>query len=256
MIVLDLEWNRGYDKKPLDEILQIGAVRYDETQRRIVDSFSVCIKPVVHAKMDVGARKLPMLAQYKAEGTTFPRAMSAFCRWCGQDRDFAAWGPDDLKVLEQNCAYYHMPPMEDITLRNVQMAYSHAVGSDGRQQIALWRAVAYCGIPDVFCYHNALYDAMYTALLCRWLRPEDWDFRPEKKAPKTAAQRRRSAGSRKRKKSTSPQAAPQRSAAAENPAPPQAAPAADGTAPAKKRRRHRGGRKHRRKPAAAPANAK
>ena len=27
MIVLDLEWNRSYDKKPLDEILQIGAVR-------------------------------------------------------------------------------------------------------------------------------------------------------------------------------------------------------------------------------------
>ena len=29
MIVLDLEWNRGYDKKPLDEVLQIGAVRMD-----------------------------------------------------------------------------------------------------------------------------------------------------------------------------------------------------------------------------------
>ena len=27
MIVVDLEWNRGYDKTPLDEILQIGAVR-------------------------------------------------------------------------------------------------------------------------------------------------------------------------------------------------------------------------------------
>ena len=27
MIILDLEWNRGYDNKPLEEVLQIGAVR-------------------------------------------------------------------------------------------------------------------------------------------------------------------------------------------------------------------------------------
>ena len=33
MIVLDLEWNRGYDKKPLNEILQIGAVRVEQIGR-------------------------------------------------------------------------------------------------------------------------------------------------------------------------------------------------------------------------------
>ena len=40
MIVLDLEWNRGYDKKPLDEVLQIGAVRMDGLGGPITDTFN------------------------------------------------------------------------------------------------------------------------------------------------------------------------------------------------------------------------
>ena len=46
MIVMDLEWNRGYDAKPVDEILQIGAVRVDGSGA-IRDTFSVFIKPAI-----------------------------------------------------------------------------------------------------------------------------------------------------------------------------------------------------------------
>ena len=38
MIILDLEWNRSYDKKPLDEILQIGAVRVDRLGGPVTDT--------------------------------------------------------------------------------------------------------------------------------------------------------------------------------------------------------------------------
>ena len=37
MIILDFEWNRGYDGKPLDEILQIGAVRLAGTLKEQKD---------------------------------------------------------------------------------------------------------------------------------------------------------------------------------------------------------------------------
>ena len=40
MIVLDLEWNRGYDKKPVNEILQIGAVRTEGLGGPILDTFN------------------------------------------------------------------------------------------------------------------------------------------------------------------------------------------------------------------------
>ena len=43
MIIMDLEWNRSYDKIPLEEILQIGAVRLERMGGPIVDTFSVFI---------------------------------------------------------------------------------------------------------------------------------------------------------------------------------------------------------------------
>ena len=67
MIVLDLEWNRGYDKTPLDEILQIGAVRLDRPGGRIVDTFNVFIKPHVHKRLNRTAKALPEIAGKIAE---------------------------------------------------------------------------------------------------------------------------------------------------------------------------------------------
>ena len=60
MIVMDLEWNSGVgDGKSLAEILQIGAVKYDRSAHKIVDTFSVFIHPCVHSEFSVGAKALP-----------------------------------------------------------------------------------------------------------------------------------------------------------------------------------------------------
>ena len=48
MIVLDLEWNRGYDRVALDEILQIGAVRIKAPGGPVLDPFNACIRPSIH----------------------------------------------------------------------------------------------------------------------------------------------------------------------------------------------------------------
>ena len=72
MIVLDLEWNRGYDKKPLDEVLQIGAVRMDGLGGPITDTFNVYIRPRVHKCLNHLAKELPELASILASQLTFP----------------------------------------------------------------------------------------------------------------------------------------------------------------------------------------
>ena len=59
MIIWDLEWNRGYDRTPLDEILQIGAVRVAGLGGPVLDTFNAYIRPAVHKKFDPGARRLP-----------------------------------------------------------------------------------------------------------------------------------------------------------------------------------------------------
>lgn len=182
MIVLDLEWNRGYDKKPLNEILQIGAVRIEKLGGPIVDVFDACIRPTVHKNYDLGAKKLPELKSFKRSRIRFPRAAELFRAWCGGERVFAGWGTGDVEALNENCKYWGLPPFEAEEFFDFQRAFAHAVGAD--QQIALRRAVEYCGLPDVFDYHSAVNDAMYTAVLGAWLTEEDLAWRPEPAPPR------------------------------------------------------------------------
>lgn len=182
MIILDLEWNRGYDKKPLNEILQIGAVRVERVGGPIVDTFNACLRPTVHKKFDLGAKKLPELGVFKTSHQRFPGAVEVFRTWCGGDKVFAGWGTGDVEALNENCKYWGLDSFEAEEFFDFQRAFAHALGAD--QQIALWRAAEYCGVPDVFDYHNALNDAMYTAVLGRWLTPEDLAWRPEPAPPK------------------------------------------------------------------------
>ena len=180
MIILDLEWNRSYDKKPLDEILQIGAVRVEEIGGPIVDTFSVFVRPTVHKRFDPGAKKLPELQASVQSTVEFPAALERFRAWCGGETAFAAWGGgDDFKALRQNCEYWNIPPVPVETVCDLQTAFSYLVGAG--QQLALWRAAEYCGVPDIFDFHNALCDAMYTAVVARWITPEALAYRPERR---------------------------------------------------------------------------
>lgn len=176
MIVLDLEWNRGYDNKPLNEILQIGAVRLQGLDGPILSTFNIYIRPIVHKSFDPGAKQLPELRASLDSEVDFAAAIQLFRGWCGTETEYAFWGDDDLAAIKQNCAYWNVPavPMEKIY--NFQTALAYLLGTD--QQIALWRAVAYFKIPDTFTFHSALNDALYTALVGRWLTPESLDYRP------------------------------------------------------------------------------
>lgn len=169
MIVLDLEWNSGYDKLPLEEILQIGAVRLDGLGGRITDTFSVFIRPRVHKKMNRSAKALPELHASLDAELDFPAALAMFLDWCGNEREFAGWGGDDFIVLRQNCAFWKLSLPKDLHQIDLQAAFSLLAGT--RQSVALSRAVEYCGLPDAFTFHNALNDAMYTALLTAWITP-------------------------------------------------------------------------------------
>ena len=170
MIIFDLEWNRGYDNTALEEILQIGAVRIERMGGPIVDTFCVFIRPRVHKKMNRTAKYLPELQAAMDSTTTFAEAMADFIRWCGEDDVFADWGGDDFSVLTQNCTFWNVPAPKPSKLIDLQAAFSLQV--DTNQGMALHRAVEYCGIPDPFTYHNALNDALYTAMVTAWIGPE------------------------------------------------------------------------------------
>ena len=167
MIIIDLEWNRSYDKIPLEEILQIGAVKIDRMGGPITDTFSAFIHPRVHKKFNRTAKTLPELQASIASELDFASALSAFLDWCGDDRVFADWGGDDFEVLRQNCIFWNLPVPEAQQLIDLQAAFSLRVGTN--QGVALYRAVEYCGLPTPFVFHNALNDSVYTAMVTAWL---------------------------------------------------------------------------------------
>lgn len=174
MIVLDLEWNRGYDKRPLDEILQIGAVKLERLGGPVTDTFNAYIHPQVHKSLNHPARELPELESILASERTFPQVMEDFRRWCGDERVFAFWGGDDVDILRQNCDFWDVPGVEADTVYDFQAAFSQRAGT--QHSVALSRAVEYCAVPEVFDFHNALNDALYTALLSGWVREADLEL--------------------------------------------------------------------------------
>lgn len=184
MVIFDLEWNRGYDKNPLNEVLQIGAVKLEHLGGPVLDVFDAYIRPRVHGRFDVGASALPELKAYRSRGRSFGGAMDAFRAWCAGETVFASWGTGDLDTLKENCDYWHVPFLEVEKVYDLQVCFAHMLGTD--QSIALWRAVDYCGIPDTFTYHNARNDALYTALVGAWLTPEALAYVPPTKEEKLA----------------------------------------------------------------------
>lgn len=167
MIVFDIEWNHGRDDIGLDEILQIGAVRLDRLGGTITDTFDVLIRPVVHRELGVMAREVLELDRFIRSEWDFPAAFAAFRNWCGGEKVFGTWGNSDVEVLRRNCAYWKLPEPELGEVYDIQESFSARLGTSRR--IALYRAVEYCGIPDCLDCHNALNDAVYTAIVGEWI---------------------------------------------------------------------------------------
>lgn len=170
MIIFDMEWNHGCDDIPLDEILQIGAVRLDRLGGTITGVFDVSIRPAVHPKLGVMAREVLDLEQFTDSQWDFSTAIAAFWDWCGEDRVFGTWGNSDVEVLRRNCAYWKLPEPELGEVYDIQESFSALLGT--AQRIALYRAVEYCQIPDCLDCHNALSDAVYTAMVGEWIPTE------------------------------------------------------------------------------------
>lgn len=103
MIIIDLEWNCGSDYSGFDEILQIGAVQIKTLGGSILDTFNVHIRPQVNTTLHPAAAKLPELQRSFTDGVCFPIAFLKFREWARHEKDYAAWGEDDFRVLQQMC---------------------------------------------------------------------------------------------------------------------------------------------------------
>ena len=163
MIVFDLEWNNGRGELVFDEIIQIGAVKYDVTAGKITDKINLYIHPSVQKSYSKAAKKLPDLQVSLDSELTFTDAAAKFFDWCGDDNEFGTWGNCDMPVLAQNLNYWKVNAKLPKKYTDIQKAFCRMVGS--KDQIALGAASEYCGFPDSLTFHDALTDAAYTAFV-------------------------------------------------------------------------------------------
>ena len=171
MIVLDLEWSQPYGGG-MEEILQIGAVRLEKMGAPLSGCFNVYIKPAKQKRLSPIARKLPDAKLSMTEGVPFCGGIYGVFGLVRGGDGVRRMGRQDNGVLEQNARLWGLPVLEMPEYVDLQASFNRTLGIGMGRRLALEHAAAYCGIPQVFEYHNALHDAMYAALVSGWIRPE------------------------------------------------------------------------------------
>lgn len=174
-IVLDMEWNQnGIDQKcPVnkqgkqlhDEIIQIGAVRLDDTLG-ISDTFKIGVRLPKKRKLTRYVAKVVKISQSEINGgLDFPDAIKLFRDWCRPDPVFLTWGYDDIPVLRRNLEYYGISADWTARWYNAQMvfAWQHL---EQKRQVSLEGAATHLGVMGEEPLHDALNDAFYAALIC------------------------------------------------------------------------------------------
>ena len=177
-VIMDMEWNQpmpGRDKTahpvPLTgEVIQIGAVKLDSDLCK-VDTFKIGISPKYYKKMNYMVRKITRITDADLKkGVSFPQAMEAFRRWCGEDYVFVTWGADDIPLLRENLRIWKMDEEWLPTVYNLQIIFDMQVAQE-HQPCSLVRATEKIGRQGMTA-HDALHDAVNTAQICQCLDME------------------------------------------------------------------------------------
>lgn len=169
-IIFDLEWNQcpyGKDKELRSlpfEIIEIGAVKLDESRREI-DRFSCLVRPKVYKQLHFRTREiLHMSSEDLADAPKFPQAMKKFLDFCGDDPVFCTWGDMDLMELQRNIAFHKMknPFPQPLLFYDIQKLFS-LLYEDGKNRSSLESAVNFLNLAQPEAFHRALDDAICTA---------------------------------------------------------------------------------------------
>lgn len=166
-VIFDLEWNRDAKKVKLkcpDEIIQIGAVKYDD-ELKYLGSFSEMIKPSFYDRLEPMVQRITGLTMniLKSDGLPFPKAFKEFKEFIGKESVLLSWGIQDAAILRENSVYYN---------RNINLGWlkrfadlqGYVTGDKSikaeQNQLGLKTAALHFNINfDEDALHNALADA-------------------------------------------------------------------------------------------------
>ncbi len=173
-IIFDLEWNRvvkAVKKRCPDEIIQIGAVKYND-KMQCIGTFDTLIRPVLYKRMESTVSNLTGLSYevLKKDGVLFSKAIKEFKKFVGKDCVLMSWGAQDAQVLRSNCLYFNSDIKLDFLKQfaDVQRYATHIL-SDAKtsgNQMSVSLAAELCNITyDKADLHDALVDATLSGMV-------------------------------------------------------------------------------------------
>lgn len=176
-IVIDLEFNQAYDfddnnptilnPKCRFEVIQIGAVKLNGNFE-IIDKANYFIKPKLYKRIHPYVQKITGLTMKDLENKkTFPEVFKDFSDFAyteGEDKILCVWGKSDIKALYRNLSFYGIvsSPLIIKYIDVQKLATAYLKYSKGGT-IGLKNAAEALGLATEEPFHDAYYDALYTA---------------------------------------------------------------------------------------------
>ena len=178
-IILDLEWNqpisyqsrtyREVGDKLIFEMIQIGAVRLGPDLTP-AEAISIPIAPTHYLRIHPRIKRMTGLDSEKLAGApNFRDALLQFTSWCGEDYTLLTWGCDDISVLYQNINFFHCEDIPMAPLCDIQKLFSEVHHLKDRSGLKTAMEMTGIKAEESMAFHNALYDAWYTALVFKTL---------------------------------------------------------------------------------------
>lgn len=173
-IVFDLEFNQDFTTLKNDirnrsqylfEIIQIGAVKLD-VNFNTVATFNRYVKPTIYSKISSFITELTgITTEQLIIEEQFHGVYNAFIQFIDDsDTIFCIWGMADIKVLFRNVEYHKLDSnLLSKFYINLQPSVSKLLNLPPKKLARLQNAVEAFNIPITYEFHNAFYDAYYTA---------------------------------------------------------------------------------------------
>ncbi len=191
-IVFDLEFNQDLPSLCLPEdavtecpyeIIQIGAVKTDAAFHTIA-TFNRYVRPVIYNQVSTFVTELTGIrTEQLLPEAPFPQVFHDYLNFIGEEPSiFCVWGTSDLKELHRNVNFHkldqkHIPAM----FINLQPHVSAYLNLPKKKLLSLKAAVEELHIVTPYEFHNAFYDAYYTAEL--WKKMNNSLIQPERYHP-------------------------------------------------------------------------
>lgn len=167
IIVLDTEltcWENQWEKQER-EVIEIGAVKLDLRNLKIVDKFQSFIKP----------KNNPQLSQYCIDLTkinqsdinkahNFENIFNGFTKWCGSKNNhiLGSWGRDDLLLMKESDENGIEWKLSKDHI-NIATFFREKYLEEDDRKYSLERALEFLELKFIGQPHRALNDALMTA---------------------------------------------------------------------------------------------